>query len=67
MVNYQEPLDTYQMAKKEPEEYEMPKKEAIAEHRRLIKVLYSANEKLQKAEAKRQEKELKKILAYKED
>lgn len=55
------------MAKKEPEEYEMPKKEAIAEHRRLIKVLYSANEKLQKAEAKRQEKELKKILAYKED
>lgn len=53
--------------KKEEPEYEMPKKEAIKEHVRLIKILRSANKKLQEQEAKRQEKELKKIKEYKED
>lgn len=45
----------------EEENYEMPKDEAITEHERLIKVLKSGDKTLQMAEAKIQEKELKKI------
>ena len=46
---------------KEAMQYKMPRKEAIKEHERLIKVLRSKNTKLQKIEAIKQEKELKKI------
>ena len=41
------------------EMYEMPKKEAIKEHKRLVKLL--GNHKDTKVEAKKQEKELKEI------
>lgn len=44
------------------EDYEMPRKEAVAEHQRLISVLRSGDKKAQLAEAQRQEKELKKII-----
>ena len=44
------------------DEYEMPRNEAIKEHKRLVKILRSGNSKLQKEEALKQEKELKKII-----
>jgi hypothetical protein len=48
--------------KKEEEEYEMPKSEAISEHKRLVKVLRTGDKKALLKEAERQEKELQKII-----
>jgi hypothetical protein len=45
----------------EEDSYEMPRSEAIEEHVRLIEVLRSGNKMVQLAEAKLQEKELRKI------
>jgi hypothetical protein len=44
------------------DEYEMPRSEAIEEHKRLVEVLRSGDKKSQLSEAKRQEAELKKII-----
>jgi len=44
------------------DDYEMPREEAIKEHKRLVKVLRSGNTKLQNNEASKQEKELLKII-----
>ena len=52
---------------KNNEEYEMDRDEAIDEHKRLIKALKSANVKVRQEEAKRQAKELKKIMKGEED
>lgn len=51
----------------EEEEYEMPMSEAVAEHKRLVKVLRSGNKKALLKEADIQEKELNKILSNEED
>lgn len=50
--------DANNMMKSE-DEYEMPKKEAIKEHERLVNVLESDSHKDDKKEAKKQKKELK--------
>jgi hypothetical protein len=47
---------------KEDDEYEMPRSEAIEEHKRLVEVLRSGDKKSQLSEAKRQEAELRKII-----
>lgn len=44
------------------DDYEMPREEAIEEHKRLVTVLRSGDKKVQESEAKRQEAELKKII-----
>lgn len=49
-------------AMEKEDDYEMPRKEAIKEHERLVKVLRSGNTKLQNEEANEQEKELSKII-----
>lgn len=53
------------LKKKMEDEYEMPKKEAISEHKRLLKVLKTG--KGEKKEFKTQKSELKKIISSKED
>ncbi len=49
-------------AMEKEDDYEMPREEAIKEHKRLVKVLRSGNTKLQSEEASKQEKELSKII-----
>jgi len=56
-----------QMQEEPEEEYEMPRSEAIAEHKRLVKVLRSGDKKAQVKEAELQEKELQKIMSREED
>lgn len=46
---------------KDDEEYEMPKKDAIKEHQKLVQVLESPSHKDDKKEAKKQKKELKEM------
>lgn len=53
--------------KKEDDEYEMPRKEAISEHKRLLEILKRAKSKGTTQEYKIQKKELKKIKKEKED
>lgn len=52
-----------QVIKSEEPEVEMPAKEAIKEHKRLVNVLESDSKKDDKAEAKKQKKELKEYQA----
>lgn len=52
---------------KKMDEYEMPRSEAIAEHKRLVRVLRSGTRAEQLKEADIQERELRKILSFSDD
>lgn len=54
--------DTEEEEDEKEDDYEMPREEAIEEHKRLVNILRSGDKKSQLDEARKQEAELKKII-----